>query len=134
VRVTVAVDELLPITLVGFNVTVERLVGGVIVRDTEVFEPPYVAVIDTVVVVATTVVVIMNVAVVAPAFTTTVGGTVATPVLPLLSATVAPPVGAGPLSVTVAVDVPPPTTDAGFADRLEGIGGLTVSVAAILFP
>jgi len=134
VRVTVPVDGLVPMMEVGLNVTVETLVAGRIVRDTRVFEPPNDAVIDTVVEVVTAAVEIVNVAVVAPPFTSTLAGTVATAVLLLLSATVAPPVGAGPLSVTVPVDSPPPTREAGFAARVEGTGGFTVSVAAKLFP
>src|SRR5882757_8055291 len=62
---------------------------------------------------ATVVVFTGNVAVVAPAGTVTLGGTLAAPLL-LESATCAPPVGAGPLNVTVPVDEFPPTTLAGF--------------------
>ena len=56
----------------------------------------------------------MKVAVVPPAGTVTLDGTVATPVLLLDSDTTAPPLGAGPLSVTVPVEELPPVTVDGF--------------------
>jgi len=56
----------------------------------------------------------VNVALLAPAATVTLAGTRAAVVLLLESATCAPPVGAGPLNVTVPVDEFPPTTLAGF--------------------
>jgi len=69
----------------------------------------------TVVTVPTALVVIGKVALVAPAGTVTLAGTVATAVLLLDSATVAPPVGAAPLRVTVPVDELPPVTLVGFS-------------------
>jgi hypothetical protein len=66
--------------------------------------------------VATAVVVTLKVAAVAPAGTVTLRGTWATPVLLLEMATCAPLEGAGPFSVTVAVDdCLPPTTVVGFS-------------------
>ena len=41
-----------------------------------------------------------------------------------------PPVGAGPLSVTVPVEVPPPTTEMGFSDRPESPEAPIVNFAA----
>jgi len=73
----------------------------------------------------------VKVAVVAPAATVTVAGTVA--LFPLaVRATLKPPVGAGPLIVTVPVEVLPPRTVAGFNERAVTTAGLTVSVAAAL--
>src|SRR6266699_1188108 len=63
---------------------------------------------------ATVLVLTTNVAVVAPAPTVTLGGTLAAPLL-LESATCAPPVGAGPLNVTVPVEEFPPVTLVGFS-------------------
>jgi hypothetical protein len=68
---------------------------------------------------ATAVVLTVNVALVAPAAIVTVEGTLATVVLLLESATCAPPVGAGPLSVTVPVEEFPPVTLAGFNESEE---------------
>ena len=59
-----------------------------------------------------------NVAVVAPAGTVTLEGTLAAPLL-LESATGAPPVGAGPLNATVPVEEFPPATLVGFSETEE---------------
>jgi hypothetical protein len=64
-------------------------------------------------VVVCTLVFTVNVPVKAPAGIVRVAGTVATAVLLLESATTAPPAGAAPLRVTVAVDVVPPWTVVG---------------------
>ena len=65
----------------------------------------------------------VKVALVAPAGTVTLEGTVAAPVLLLESRTWAPPAGAGPLSVTVPVeDCTPPTTLVGLSVSEETIG------------
>src|SRR3979490_3294200 len=68
--------------------------------------------------VATAVVFTGNVAVVAPAGTVTLEGALAAPLL-LESATCAPPVGAGPLNVTVPVEEFPPATLVGFSESEE---------------
>jgi len=57
-------------------------------------------------------------AVVAPAGTATLEGTLAAPLL-LASATCAPPAGAGPLNVTVPVEEFPPVTLVGFSESDE---------------
>ena len=80
----------------------------------------------------TALVVTVNVAVVDPAKTLTLAGTCAAVVLLLVSPTVAPPVGAAPLSVTVPVDELPPVTLVGFRvteDNDTVAAGFTVSVA-----
>src|SRR5882757_4604366 len=78
-----------------------------------------------------------NVALLAPAGTVTLEGTLAAKLL-LASATRAPPAGAGVLSVTVPVeDCSPPTTVDGFKliDATVGSGtGFTVSVAVLVVP
>jgi hypothetical protein len=64
----------------------------------------------TVVTLLTELVVTVKVAVLAPDETVTLEGTCAAEVLLLLSDTLAPPVGAAPLNVTVPVDEVPPVT------------------------
>ena len=89
----------------------------------------------TVVDAATAVVLTGNVALVAPAGTATLEGTLAAPLL-LESATCAPPAGAGPFSVTVPVEEFPPVTLVGFSVS-EGAGaeaGVTVSEAVLVTP
>src|SRR5258707_202337 len=67
---------------------------------------------------ATGLVFAVNVALVVPAETATLEGTLAAPLL-LESATCAPPAGAGPLSVTVPVEEFPPVTLVGFSETEE---------------
>jgi hypothetical protein len=74
-------------------------------------------------------VVTVNVVDLAPTTTVTVGGTVAIAVLLLVRAIMMPPVGAGPLSVTVPVDGLPPTTLVGFSVTEDNVAVVTVSVA-----
>jgi len=78
----------------------------------------------------------VKVALVAPAGTVALEGTLAAPLL-LESRTCAPPAGAGPLSVTVPVeDCMPPTTLVGFSVSEETVGrggGVTVSVIVVVF-
>lgn len=74
----------------------------------------------------------VNVAVVAFAATVTLGGTVAAAVLALDRETTAPPAGAGPVKITVAVEGVPPMTDVGFKLRLVRLGAVTVKVAVFV--
>ncbi len=98
-------------------------------------EPLYDAVIVTSCERTTTDVTTVNVTVVAPAGTVTLAGTEATDGLLLESATCAPPAGAGPLRVTVAVEFcTPPVTVVGFSVSEDTTGGMTVSVAVWLAP
>ena len=93
----------------------------------------------TVVDAATALVLTVNVALVAPAATVTLDGTVAAAVLLLESVTVAPPAGAAPLNVTVPVEEFPPVTLVGFIESDERVGGgggaaVTVSEADLVAP
>ena len=75
-------------------------------------------------------------ALVAPAGTSTLEGTLAAPLL-LESATVAPPAGAAPFSVTVpAEDCKPPVTLVGFSVSEASVGstGVTASEADFVTP
>lgn len=67
----------------------------------------------------TALVLTVNVALVAPAATVTLEGTLATVVLLLESATCAPPAGAAPFNVTVPVEEFPPVTLVGFSESEE---------------
>lgn len=87
------------------------------------------AVILTVLVERTLFVVTVKVAVVEPAATVTLVGTVATEVAVLERVTLAPPVGARPLSVTTPVDGVPPRTAVGLSESALRLGVLTVSEA-----
>ena len=75
----------------------------------------------------------VNVAVVAPAATVTLAGTVAAPLL-LDSATMDPPVGATPFKVTVPVEGFPLTTLVGLNVKFESEGGLIVRVPVAVPP
>jgi hypothetical protein len=94
----------------------------------------------TVVDAATALVLTVNVALVAPAVTVTLEGTLAAVVLLLESATCTPPAGAAPLSVTVPVeDCTPPTTLVGLKLNEESVGGgggagVTMSEADLVAP
>ena len=83
----------------------------------------------------TLLVVTVKVALVAPAATVTLAGTLATAVLLLDSVTTAPPLGAAPLRVTVPCEELPPVTLLGFSvseDRVTA--GETVSEAVWVTP
>jgi hypothetical protein len=84
-------------------------------------------------------VVTVKAALVAPTGTVTLAGTVAPAVLLLERETRAPPVRAGPLSVTLPVEGDPPLTLGGFSvsDVRVGPGGgcgVTVSEAVLVMP
>ena len=87
---------------------------------------------------ATTDVATANVAVVAPAATVTLAGTVAADALLLASVTTAPPKGAFADSVTVPVDPVPPTTLVGLsvteASVAAGGAGVTVTIEVRVTP
>jgi hypothetical protein len=83
---------------------------------------------------ATGLVVIVNVAVVAFAGTVTLVGTCAAEVLLLESVTTAPPMGAGPLSVTVPIEEMLPTTDDGLRASVLMAGVVTVNVPVLVAP
>jgi hypothetical protein len=83
----------------------------------------------------TELVVTEKVAVVAPAATVTLAGTCAAVVLLLVRVTVAPPVGAAPLNVTVPLEELPPVTVVGLTatdDKDTVEAGFTVRVAVFV--
>lgn len=115
VSVTVPVDELPPVTVLGENDTALGT-GGEMVRIAAAEALWALAVRVAVADAATGVVVMENVAVVAPAGTVTVAGTVARLLLDLRFTTT-PPLGATTASVTVPVHCVPPVTGSGLAAR-----------------
>jgi hypothetical protein len=79
----------------------------------------------------------VNIALLAPAATVTLAGTVAAAVLPLERETTAPPLGAGPLRVTVPVEGVPPVTLSGLSATEESVAepcGVIVSEAVLVPP
>ena len=132
--VTVPVEGLPPCTLDGFRER-DDSEGGFTVRVAVRVITPYRAEIVAAVEPDTALVVIVNVALLAPAATVTLAGTVAADVLSLDNDTSAPPAGAGPLIVTVPVEGLPPCTLDGFTCReLNAASGVTVRGAVLVTP
>lgn len=131
-KVTVAVAVLGPVTDVGLTARV--LIVGAETPSVPVTEPPFaVAVIVADWFVPTATVVAVKVAVVAPAATVTVAGTLTVELFEE-SDTLWPPAGAAALSVTVPVELVPPTTVVGFSETLDTPIGLTVRVPVAELP
>src|SRR3989442_1754025 len=126
-NVTVATEELPPTTLVGFSAKPDTVrggggAGGETVSSAVLVRPPKEAEIVMVVDVVTEVVVTLKLAVVDPAATVTLAGTVATTVLLLERVTAVAAEGAG-LMLTVPCEVLPPATVAGVSVTLLRAGG-----------
>jgi len=126
-----------PVTALGFSVSEVRVApeggGGVTVSEAVCcWAPPDGdAEIVTVVELATAMVVTWNVAMVLPAGTVMLEGTEATDVLLLAREITVPPLGAGPLRVSLPVEGLPPFTLVGFKvseDRVRELGGGGVTV------
>lgn len=129
--VTVPVTLLPPTTVVGASV---RAVGRGAVAVSVAFaeEVPRVAVMTVPTSFPTATVVAVNVAVEAAASTVTDAGTVTTAVADDDKVTTVPPTGAGPLRVTVPVDVWPPAT-IGALNATERTTGEAVSESTTVF-
>lgn len=126
-RVTVPVEFSPPVTPGGFR---PRPISAswAILRVAVFVVEPSVAEIVAVIGLVTEFVVTVKVPVDEPAATVTLAGVCACGLLePRVTAT--PPLGAGPLSVTVPIEALPPTTVVGERDRPTKSGGVTVSVA-----
>src|SRR2546422_4458717 len=127
-NVTVATEELPPTTLVGFSAKPDTVrggggAGGETVSRAVLVRPPKEAEIVMVVDAVTEVVVTLKLAVVDPAATVTLAGTVATTVLLLERVTAVAAEGAG-LMLTVPCKVLPPATVAGVSVTLLRAGGV----------
>lgn len=135
-KVTVPVDLLPPLTVVGFKVRDERVMlpePGLMVREACAELDPRLAVITAVVVVLTDVVLTVKEVVVLPAATVTLLGTLVDELL-LDSDTADPPDGAALDSVTVPCEDEPPVTLLGFKMTEDTVGpedppGFTVKLA-----
>ena len=125
-------DSRPPVTLVGISVSEERI-GGSTVSEAVRLTPPSEAEIVTGVDAGTGLVLTGKVALVAPAGTVTLAGSVAAASL-LERERTAPSLGAGPFSVTVPVEGLPPVTLVGFSVRESGWGRFTVSEAVRVTP
>ena len=121
-----------PVTVVGFKET-PVTTGGFTVRVADWLAAPVVALLEGVAAAATATVVTVNVVDVEPAGTVTEAGTVAAAALDV-SVTTFPPVGAGPLSVTVAVEDVPPVTVVGLRANALTVGAATVSLQVFEAP
>jgi hypothetical protein len=127
-RVTVAVDEVPPITEVGDRV-IPVSAAGVIVRFFEVGLPLNVAVIAATVLEATPFVTMEKLTCVLPAVTVTVAGTTAAALLDE-RLTTDPPAGAATgMTTTFAVVVVPPIVVVGLRFKVMSVGVLTVRTA-----
>ena len=136
VSVTVAVEELPPITVTGLNVSPDAAaeVEDVCTVNEAVTLAPAVAEIVTVVVAATALVLTLKVAVVEPAATVTLAGTVAAAALLLDRVTLVPPLGAAFVSVTVAVEEAPPVKLVGLSAKLLALTAVTVREVLPVIP
>src|SRR5262245_8419462 len=130
-NVIVPVLEIPPVTTVGLTLTPSRREFTVSVA--VLAAPPYLALTFTGVAALTVLVAIGKVAVIAPAFTITDGGTVTAVRLLLASVSSAPPAGAAVVSVTVPLLLLPPTSMEGFNVN-EPSSGFTVSPTTLEMP
>jgi hypothetical protein len=122
--VTVPVTSFPPTTVLGRRLSAVGR-GAVAVRRVLAVDVPTVAEIVVPTLLPTARVVAVNVAVEAVATTVTDAGTVTTPVFEEPRVTTVPPVGAGPLKVTVPVEVCPPATEGG-ANATDSTVGVAV--------
>jgi len=124
------VDEVPPLTVDGLSVNALNATALTVNRAVLVTVPSVAEMVDVVVAVRKFVA-MANVAVVAPAGTVTLPGTVAAAVL-LLAREMVVSTAARPPRVTVPVEATPPTTVVGLNDKVDSGGGVTVRVAVLV--
>lgn len=130
VRVSAPCEEVPPMTLVGLTETAASAAGaagGVTVRVEPRAAPPKVPVIVVGVDAVTDAVLTVNVPLEAPVGIVILPGTVAALVLLLDSVTTAPPVGAGPVKVTVPCEMLPPATLVGLRTTVDSAGAVAAA-------
>ena len=132
-KVTVPVEMAPPTTVPGLR-EIEDNIAALTVRVVVRATPAYIAVIVTDLFALTGVVVIVNVVLVDPAAMVAFEGTRATAELLVCRVMSVPPLGAGPFSVTVPVELAPPTTEVGLLLIEDKLAVLTVTDAVRLTP
>jgi len=132
-NVTVPVDGLPSETLLGFKVTEETALETTRNSVSLTVVPPDDALMTTGVVDVTVAVLAVKVALVCPAGTVTLAGTVTRAVLALDSVTTVPPLGAGALKNTVPVVGLPPGTLPGNCTALSNANKVTSAFAVTPF-
>ena len=119
-----------PFTVDGLSVNALNATAFTVNRAVLVTVPSVAEMVDVVELVRNFVA-IVNVAVLAPAETVTLPGTVAAAVL-LLARAMLISTAARALRVTVPVEATPPITVVGLSDRVDSAGGFTVRVAVLV--
>ena len=135
-KTTVPVDSVPPLTVMGLSWKAEMFApvvagSGFMVKPAKAKPQLHSAEMLIAVWEPTSEVSMENVALVEPAGTVTVGGTM-TEVIPAPSETTTPPVGAGPVRVTVPVVLFPPTIVLGFSVRADGVTNVPVWLSTMV--
>ena len=132
VSVTVPVEEVPPVTEAGLSPMLLRTPANTV--RLALWTAPWLPEMVTVVFTATELVVTVNVAEVALGATVTLAGTCAAEVLLLERVTTAPPAGAGPLSVTIPVEVAPAGKEDGLKVTEPSTAAVTVRLVLCVAP
>jgi len=132
--VTVPCEEPDDLTVLGARLSDDKIgvagtggggstLTGWTVKLADTIAPEYAALSWTLAGAVTDPVFTVNDAAVVPALIVTLAGTLATPELPLVNETAAPPLGAAAVRVTVPLEVLPPVTDVGLSENEDKVAG-----------